>query len=171
MEEILSSIKRIIAEDKAVDTGETAVRSETSAKPKPTLKAVPKVDPVEVVAEVNQNDEVLELTDELPEEKVSAPDETHAQKEMSAQGVFGDRRKKERLIDDDKLNAMRRSLSQLTSADEATSPSPVSPARETSLEELTRDLMRPMLKDWLDQHLPALVEELVAKEIRRLNEQ
>ena len=29
-------------------------------------------------------------------------------------------------------------------------------------------MLRPMLKDWLDQHLPEIVEELVTREIARI---
>jgi cell pole-organizing protein PopZ len=38
-----------------------------------------------------------------------------------------------------------------------------------TLEDLVRDEMRPMLKEWLDTHLPALVERLVRAEIDRVN--
>ena len=37
-----------------------------------------------------------------------------------------------------------------------------------TLEELTRELVRPMSKEWLDQHLPITVERLVREEIERL---
>ena len=37
-----------------------------------------------------------------------------------------------------------------------------------TLERLTRELMRPMLKEWLDQHLPMMVERLVREEMERL---
>ena len=37
-----------------------------------------------------------------------------------------------------------------------------------TLEALVRDLLRPVLKDWLDAHLPELVESLVAREIARI---
>jgi len=37
-----------------------------------------------------------------------------------------------------------------------------------SIEDITRDLLRPMLKQWLDEHLPALVERLVREEIERV---
>jgi cell pole-organizing protein PopZ len=37
-----------------------------------------------------------------------------------------------------------------------------------TLERLTRELMRPMLREWLDQHLPILVERMVREEIERL---
>lgn len=37
-----------------------------------------------------------------------------------------------------------------------------------TLEALVRELLRPMLKDWLDAHLPDLVEQLVSREIARI---
>ena len=37
-----------------------------------------------------------------------------------------------------------------------------------TLEGLVRELIRPMLKEWLDQHLPITVERLVREEIERL---
>lgn len=39
---------------------------------------------------------------------------------------------------------------------------------DTSIEALTRDLLRPMLADWLDANLPSMVERLVQAEIRRI---
>jgi len=38
-----------------------------------------------------------------------------------------------------------------------------------TLENLVKELLRPMLKAWLDEHLPPLVERLVEKEIRRIS--
>ena len=37
-----------------------------------------------------------------------------------------------------------------------------------SIEELVREEIRPILKDWLDMHLPPLVERLVRAEIERV---
>ena len=37
-----------------------------------------------------------------------------------------------------------------------------------TLEEIVSDMLRPMLKEWLDANLPALVERLVAEEIERI---
>ena len=39
---------------------------------------------------------------------------------------------------------------------------------ETSLEGMTRDLLRPALAEWLDKNLPAMVERMVAVEIARI---
>jgi len=151
MEEILSSIKRIIAEDKAIDEDGPVNRRKTP--PKPSLQAVPDIRPAD------SNDEILELTDELADYQNS-----------SARGVFGDRRKEERLIDDSKLDSMRQSLSALVEKEAIERRLPAQPAGGTSLEDLTRELMRPMIKQWLDTNLPDLVEELVAREIHRLSE-
>ena len=35
-------------------------------------------------------------------------------------------------------------------------------------ENMTREILRPMLKAWLDEHLPSLVERLVRAEIQRV---
>lgn len=41
-------------------------------------------------------------------------------------------------------------------------------AGERSIEDITRELLRPMLKQWLDENLPAVVERLVREEIERV---
>jgi cell pole-organizing protein PopZ len=38
-----------------------------------------------------------------------------------------------------------------------------------TLEDLVRDMLRPMLKSWLDENLPSLVERLVRAEIERVS--
>ncbi len=148
MEEILSSIKRIIAEDKVIEADAAPVRKKIA---KPKLKAVPDIETVE-------EEEVLELTEEVQDEDLS-----------SARGVFGDRRREERLIDENKLDAMRESLSALVSAEGTERKVASNQSNGTSLEDLTREMMRPMLKQWLDDNLPQLVEELVSREIARIN--
>jgi cell pole-organizing protein PopZ len=37
-----------------------------------------------------------------------------------------------------------------------------------TLDDVVRELLKPMLKDWLDANLPAIVESEVAKEIERI---
>ncbi len=37
-----------------------------------------------------------------------------------------------------------------------------------TIEDVVREELRPLLKDWLDQHLPAIVERLVRAEIERV---
>ncbi len=38
-----------------------------------------------------------------------------------------------------------------------------------TLEDLVRDMLRPMLKTWLDDNLPGMVERLVRAEIERVS--
>ena len=42
------------------------------------------------------------------------------------------------------------------------------PVDSGALEAVVRDMLRPMLKDWLDEHLPGIVEQLVTREIARI---
>ncbi len=179
MEEILSSIKRIIAEDKAIETDRSSQKDEDAAHAEesaPHLKSVPdNVTPIsplpkDITAKTERlkkpaiktrdaDEGVLELTNEVKDNGPS-----------SAQGVFGDRRQQDRLINDQKLDSMRQSLSALVAMEGTNNPAPKKTAGNTSLEDLTRDLMRPMLKEWLDENLPKLVEEMVAREIQRIND-
>ena len=41
---------------------------------------------------------------------------------------------------------------------------------DKTIEALVRELMRPMLKDWLDHNLPAIVERIVEREVKRVAE-
>ena len=41
--------------------------------------------------------------------------------------------------------------------------------RNTSVAQMTEDMVRPMLQDWLDNNLPTLVERLVREEIERVS--
>ena len=38
----------------------------------------------------------------------------------------------------------------------------------TTIEGLVREMMRPMLKEWLDENLPAIVEKHVEAEVQRI---
>ena len=63
---------------------------------------------------------------------------------------------------------MRDSLAALAMIAEPGVPPQIVRSGETSLEGLVRDLLRPMLADWLDRHLPEMVERLVKAEIARI---
>ena len=45
------------------------------------------------------------------------------------------------------------------------------PDGDGTLEGLVREMLRPLLSDWLDQHLPHLVEQMVAREIAKITKQ
>lgn len=44
------------------------------------------------------------------------------------------------------------------------------PGSDKTLEGVVHDLLRPMLKEWLDANLPGVVERLVAREIARITD-
>jgi uncharacterized protein len=38
-----------------------------------------------------------------------------------------------------------------------------------TLEGLVREMLKPLLREWLDAHLPAVVERIVAQEVARIS--
>jgi cell pole-organizing protein PopZ len=69
------------------------------------------------------------------------------------------------LISDNVAAASRQSLAALSAMRSAP---PAVAEGGGPLENAVRDMLRPMLKDWLDEHLPQIVEELVTREIARI---
>jgi cell pole-organizing protein PopZ len=63
---------------------------------------------------------------------------------------------------------MRENLAALAMLAEPGVPPQIVRSGETSLEGLTRDLLRPVLSEWLDRNLPEIVERLVKDEIARI---
>jgi hypothetical protein len=127
MEEILASIKRVIAED-----GRAAAASSRGQR-RPA-----RADPPHF--EQEEPEDVLELDDPVGE----------------AGG----------LLSADAAAASRQKLAALSALSERGEAPPA--AGEGALEAVVRDMLRPMLKDWLDQHRPELVEQLVTREIARI---
>ncbi|HWV13410.1 MAG TPA: DUF2497 domain-containing protein [Sphingobium sp.] len=146
MEDILSSIKRIIAEEgeEAAQAATRRGKSDASSK-----QAAAPADPAV--------EEVLELTDEL-----GAEEPMPAHKTAEAPRV-------ELAVEDNSILsvesevAARHSLSTLSSM--LVTPKD---GEDNTLDGLVRSMLKPMLKEWLDARLPALVEEMVAKEIARI---
>ena len=64
--------------------------------------------------------------------------------------------------------AMRESLAALKMLAEPGAQPQIVRSGETSLEGLVREMLRPMLAQWLELHLPAIVDRLVQAEIARI---
>lgn len=137
MEEILSSIKRIIA-----DEGETA----TGARTRRAARAPAAPGPF-------GHEEILELSDPFRNEPVTAAPPPASAKPAPADPILSSRA----------AEASRGSL-------DALSRMIVRPevAGSDTLEALVREMLRPMLREWLDTNLPAMVETLVSREIARI---
>jgi cell pole-organizing protein PopZ len=125
MEEILASIKRVIAEDGRAAAARPARGSRPFEAPR---------------AAESPEEDVLELSDPVSEGEDS-------------------------LVSEDAAAASRQSLAALSALKER---SEAPPAGDGPLEAVVREMLKPMLKDWLDRHLPELVEELVTREIARI---
>lgn len=74
----------------------------------------------------------------------------------------------EALLTEATTGAMRESLAALALLATPGAQPQIVRAGETSLEGLVRELLRPMLSEWLDRNLPAMVERMVAAEIARI---
>lgn len=72
------------------------------------------------------------------------------------------------LVTDEARLSMRESLAALSVMAQPGAAPQIVRSGETSLEALTRELLRPALADWLDKNLPPLVERMVAAEIARI---
>lgn len=74
----------------------------------------------------------------------------------------------ERLTTDRAAEAMRQSLAALAMLSDPPAKPKIVRTGETSLEGMVREMLRPMLAQWLDANLPEIVERLVKDEIARI---
>ena len=156
MEEILSSIKRVIEESETAPAG---------ARPRrPAARPIP---PPEDLHGDTSSDEVLELSDRMPFPAADAlPPREAPRPAPSSRSVEPAPTpvRAEAILSADAAEASRGSL-------EALSRMIVKPdtAGSDTLEGMVREMLRPMLRDWLDAQLPGIVETMVAKEIARIS--
>jgi hypothetical protein len=127
MEDILASIKKVIAEEKEL---------RAAARPADVLEDEP---PAEETA---FEEGVLELNEPLaPPVDLGPP-----------------------LVDEEIAGQSRQSLEQLQTVAATVPPVP----QVNPLEEMVREMLRPILKQWLDENLPQMVDEHVKREISRI---
>lgn len=183
MEEILASIRRIISED-----GETAPKqpeAKDAAPPKPAAAppppppsapaaAAPPPPPPPPAPKIEE-EEVLELT-EVVAEQAPPPPPPAAPVQAAAppppppppQPTVAD------LMSDD-LALVSAPVAQQAASTFSNLASTVSQVRglpigspNRTLEDIVKELLRPMLKDWLDANLPTLVHRIVEREVAKL---
>lgn len=153
MEDILSSIKRIIADGSDRPAAPRVPRRRNGRdEAEPAASAVPADDDGEAA--------ILELTDMVAEEAEVSEPVAPAPAEASQTAATPPAGA---IISDVSAEAARQSLSQLSSL--LVRPQE---GEANTLEGLVREMLRPMLKDWLEAKLPELVESLVKKEIDRI---
>jgi uncharacterized protein len=154
MEEILASIRRIIAEDS--DT----VKAPIQVEPEPM--------PVE-------EEDVLELTEVVADEPAPYVEPEPAPYRPPPPAPKP--RKVEPPIAVEEEHIVSASPAAASSAAFAEIGTKLRERRSADLfmgngaatvEEIVRELLKPMLRDWLDENLPSLVERLVHEEIKRI---
>ena len=173
MEEILASIRRIISEDDAPEDAAAQAAAEPEADDEDdafAAAAEPEADVEE--ASVDSEDDVLELTEtyEAPEsvsigdidaytpsaapEPAPAPRPVAAAAPSSPGGLVSERTES---IAASSFGALTSNL--------------LVPHSDRTLEDVAKELLRPLLQSWLDQHLPTIVEEQVRLEVERIARQ
>ena len=172
MEEILASIRRIISEDDA-----PAEAAEAPAAPQPAPE--PEPEPIAFAPEPQEEppapapvaapdeDDVLELTD-----KVREPAETHGDLDVFAREAPEPApppppQPAWRAVEDEPLIADHAADS-AASAFGSLARAVAMPADGRSIEDVVRELLRPLLKSWLDEHLPVIVQASVDAEVARI---
>lgn len=140
VEEILESIKKVIARDSRTEALTRAEVAQTRPRAEVTQSVTP--DPADSPVEV------LELTEAAGE----------AEDHVDDHG----------LIAETTTASMRESLAALSMLSQPGVAPQIVRSGETSLEGLVREMLRPMLADWLEANLPAMVEKMVSAEIARI---
>jgi uncharacterized protein len=152
VEEILDSIKRVIARD-----------SRDAAQAIKTRRREGLVSSKE--GEQPRHDDVLDLGvigSALREEQAGeAPNDDEVVDDENKEEDAG-------LTTDRAADAMRQSLAALAMLSDPPARPQIVRSGETSLEGMVREMMRPMLAQWLDANLPEIVERLVKAEIARI---
>jgi cell pole-organizing protein PopZ len=172
MEEILASIRRIISEDdappadgeEAAPAAEEPVAVAVEAEPEPEPAPEPLAFEPEPVAAVEPEpapveEEALELTEKVETHgdldvfPATAPEPVAAAPEL--------RPSVENLVSERAASAAASSFGALSAAI-------LMPKGDRTLEDVVRELLRPMLQQWLDENLPAIVQQAVETEVDRI---
>ncbi|MEO0871208.1 MAG: DUF2497 domain-containing protein [Pseudomonadota bacterium] len=146
VEEILESIKKVIARDNRSDASAARRRRAT---PLEASDSEP--------ASEDEAEEVLDLSEMLAEDELEKGDLASEADDSATP-----------LVTEKVRGAMQENLAALSMLAEPGAKPQIVRSGETSLEGLTRDLLRPMLAEWLDKNLPTMVESMVQAEIARI---
>lgn len=162
MEEILASIRKIISEDVALPLAPRAAPREVAPDPRPfSPSARPagefSLSPPPAAPRIPRIEPAF-MAPTRPPEPVRP---LHPVSPVEVPAVVEDEGIGEGLISDETGSAVSAAFKRLSSA------RPTMPGPEV-MEAMARELLRPMLKEWLDDNLPTIVERLVRAEIERV---
>jgi cell pole-organizing protein PopZ len=158
VEEILESIKKVIARDNRSAAFDVRRRRENEGVSEAPAEVAPEP------ADADEAEEVLDLA--AADFVEQAPDEYLEEDDFEDDNEVAEDNAP--LVTEAARASMRDNLAALALLSEPSMPPQIVRSGETSLEGLTRDLLRPMLSDWLDKNLPEMVERMVKDEIARI---
>ncbi|TVQ83084.1 MAG: DUF2497 domain-containing protein [Micavibrio sp.] len=181
IEEILVSIRQIISEedeeaeggDEVVLTGEDEDSDTAADIDMPAEEDDYTPGDIEDERRNNTDDgDVLELHDVVEEGDSGGEVDLRPQEEDDDLGAFADSGDDDRIISENTEDQAVGAFAKLAENAfvEEHRASGIAPAGGVTLEHITRELLRPMLKEWLDRRLPSLVEELVERELKKISE-
>ena len=157
MEEILTTIRRIIADDERQGiVGPAAPKDEALV----LTEAVQADGSVRHIAPSAAGGLMPPSPDGRVEPEPPRPD-------IAAAGTV-EAVRSERLMSSAVSEAAVSAFARLNAARDRGGPETPIGRGDKTLEEIVRELLRPLLQAWLDENLPAMVERLVQKEIARV---
>jgi cell pole-organizing protein PopZ len=165
MEEILASIRRIISEDDQPQPAAEASAEPAASPDEPAPADEEVLDLTNKVEEPEAEPAPMESVGDLdvfPREEEPAPAPV-----MEAAPPAPEPAPALSVPDEDSL-VSRSSAESAAASFASLSQSLMMPKEGRSLEDLVREMMKPMLKDWLDQNLPAIVQRTVQEEVERI---
>jgi len=160
MEEILQSIKRIMGDDAAEEAKDADVFELTEVvKDDGSIEKIAEKPASHLVSEPDMD----ALLDEPEPERMIAPHPRPTPKKLE---------KEEGLMSSESSNAAANALKQITESAPRDYSIPRIPSPEfrsgNTVEDLVLESLRPMLKEWLDENLPLIVQKIVEKEVKRI---
>ena len=179
MEEILASIRRIISEDDApAEAAAPAPAPEPVYTPEPepvAFMAAPEPEPAPTPVE--PEDDVLELTDvyEAPEaESIGDLDVFSPEPEPAPAPRPAPTPSYDSLVGESAAASAASAFAGLAASLKKPEPEPMSAPSDlnfvsgSTVEGMVAQMLRPMIKDWLDANLPGIVETAVKAEVERI---
>lgn len=163
IEEILASIRQIISDDD--DKEDDGVSADPIPAPVQQKPPEPKPEPVAMhEEEVENEEEVLELTEMVEDEPIEIDLQDHEEPKEIVMPPL-------QTFDTNDILTESAKAATVASMAKLAANMPITRHREhgnITLEDLVREMLHPMLKDWLSDNLPPMVERMVQKELEKL---
>ncbi len=119
-------------------------------------------------ADDDDDEAAIDAEEEAEEPEVTMADAQNDKVEFSAEELIG-KPATDGLVAAATAAATTAAFASLSRASQQTTGGGMSFGSGRTLEDLVQEMIRPMIKDWLDKNLPAMTERLVRKELERLS--